>query len=72
MVTVSICFLDAPSTGMKDGQLAGRSREAESSDDSRDRSAALGCPGGLWENGKWRFKGPSQGQRIKEEYCPCS
>ena len=33
--------------GMKDGQLAGRSREAESSDDGRDRSAALGCLGGL-------------------------
>lgn len=47
MVTVSICFPDAPSMGMKDGQLAGRSREAESSDDGRDRSAALGCLGGL-------------------------
>ena len=61
MVTVSICFPDMPSTGMKDSQLAGRSREAESSDAGWDRSAALGCPGELWENGKWRVEGLSRG-----------
>ena len=48
--------------GMKDGQLAARSWEAESSDDRRDRSAALRCPGGLWANGKCCVEGPSQGQ----------